>query len=262
MSDQLVVEGLCAGYGDGQVLSDISLAIGRGSSLAVLGRNGVGKTTLMLTLMGHLAPSRGRISWMGRDITKIPPEQRVRAGFAWVPQGREVFPSLTVDEHLAIVARPGRWTRDRIYEQFPRLAERRGNLGRALSGGEQQMLAIGRALMTNPKLLLLDEPLEGLAPNIVKDVASRIRQLVSEEKIGIILAEQHVRFALELTQIAIVLERGRIVYSGLSADLASNQGILDRLIGMKRLRARPGEDQQNRASPAQPRAQPVDTNSQ
>jgi branched-chain amino acid transport system ATP-binding protein len=239
MSEPLVAaEGLCAGYGDGQVLSDVSLEIAHGSSLAVLGRNGVGKSTLILTLMGHLAPSRGRILWKGRDMTRVPPDERVRAGLAWVPQGREVFPSLTVDEHLAIAARPGPWTRERIYQQFPKLAERRRNLGRTLSGGEQQMLAIGRALMANPELLLLDEPLEGLAPIVVKDVASRIRQLMAEQRIAIMLAEQHVRFALELTERVIVLERGRVVHSGASGDLAGDQASLDRLIGMKRLRAR------------------------
>jgi branched-chain amino acid transport system ATP-binding protein len=241
MSDALIAaSGLCAGYGDGQVLEDISFAIEPGRSLAVLGRNGVGKSTLMLTLMGHLRPSRGQIAWQGRDITHTAPDRRVRAGLAWVPQGREVFPSLTVDEHLAIVERFGRWTRARIYQQFPKLAERKRHLGRQLSGGEQQMLAIGRALMTNPEMLLLDEPLEGLAPIVVKEVAQRIRQLMTEEHLTIMLAEQHTRFALTLTENVIVLERGRVVHSGPSAALLRDPASLDRLIGMQRLRARVG----------------------
>jgi branched-chain amino acid transport system ATP-binding protein len=241
MSDALLeVEGLSAGYGDGQVLEDITFAIPRGSSLAVLGRNGVGKTTLMLTLMGHLRPMSGRILWQGRDITAAPPDLRVRAGLAWVPQGREVFPSLTVDEHLAIAARAGPWTRARVYEQFPKLAERKRNLGRELSGGEQQMLAIGRALMANPDLLLLDEPLEGLAPIVVKDVAHRIRHLMATERLSIMLAEQHAKFALTLAATVIVLERGRIVHAGASAALLDDAASLDRLIGMQRLRAHSG----------------------
>jgi branched-chain amino acid transport system ATP-binding protein len=238
MSEPLLqVEGLCAGYGDGQVLEDISFTIPRGNSVAVLGRNGVGKSTLMLTLMGHLRPLSGRIAWQGRDITHLPPNLRVRAGLAWVPQGREVFPSLTVDEHLAIVERAGPWTRERVYAQFPKLAERKRNLGRELSGGEQQMLAIGRALMANPELLLLDEPLEGLAPIVVKDVAHRIRHLMAAERLTIMLAEQHAKFALRLTETALVLERGRIVHAGASAALLDDAASLDRLIGMQRLRA-------------------------
>jgi branched-chain amino acid transport system ATP-binding protein len=242
MSDALIeVAGLCAGYGDGQVLEDISFSIGRGSSLAVLGRNGVGKTTLMLTLMGHLRAMAGHVLWQGRDMTHLPSDLRVRAGLAWVPQGREVFGSLTVDEHLAIVERPGPWTRPRVYEQFPKLAERRRNLGRELSGGEQQMLAIGRALMANPDLLLLDEPLEGLAPIVVKDVAHRIRHLMTTERLSIMLAEQHAKFALTLTKDVIVLERGRIVHAGASAALLEDKASLDRLIGMQRLRSHAGE---------------------
>ncbi|HUB95548.1 MAG TPA: ABC transporter ATP-binding protein [Stellaceae bacterium] len=242
MSDALLeVGGLSAGYGDGQVLENISFAIPPGSSLAVLGRNGVGKTTLMLTLMGHLRPMSGHVRWQGRDITLMPPDHRVRAGIAWVPQGRDVFPSLTVDEHLAIVQRPGPWTRRRVYDQFPRLAERRRHLGRQLSGGEQQMLAIGRALMANPELLLLDEPLEGLAPIVVKDVAHRIRHLMTNERLTIMLAEQHAKFALTLAESVIVLERGRIVHAGASAALLDDAQALDRLIGMHRLRAHASE---------------------
>ncbi|MDB5410840.1 MAG: transporter ATP-binding protein [Rhodospirillales bacterium] len=237
MSEPLLdVAGLSTGYGDSLVLENVSLTIEKGRSLAVLGRNGMGKSTLMLSLMGHLSARSGRISWRGAEITRVAPDDRVKSGLGWVPQGREVFPSLTVDEHLAIAARPGRWTKSRIYEQFPRLAERRRNLGRQLSGGEQQMLAIGRTLMTNPDLLLLDEPLEGLAPVIVKEIASRIRQLMNEEGLTIILVEQHTRFALELTEQVIVLERGRIIHSGTSRALLDDVAALDRLVGMRRLR--------------------------
>ena len=232
----LAVDGLSVGYGESLVLEDIGFTLSRGRSLAVLGRNGVGKSTLMLALMGHLAPRRGTIRWRGREITGEAPDRRVRAGLGWVPQGREVFPSLTVEEHLAIAARPGGWNRARIYEQFPRLAERRRNLGRELSGGEQQMLAIGRALMTNPDLLLLDEPLEGLAPVIVHDIARRIRHLTAQEGLTVILVEQHARFALRLTEAVIVLERGRMVHAGPSAALLDDAASLDRLVGMRRLR--------------------------
>jgi branched-chain amino acid transport system ATP-binding protein len=240
MSEPLLdVAGLSTGYGDSLVLENVSLTIEKGRSLAVLGRNGMGKSTLMLSLMGHLAARSGRITWRGTDLTGVAPDDRVKQGLGWVPQGREVFPSLTVDEHLAIASRPGPWTKSRIYEQFPRLFERRRNLGRQLSGGEQQMLAIGRTLMTNPDLLLLDEPLEGLAPVIVKEIASRIRQLMSEEGLTIILVEQHTRFALELTEQVIVLERGRIIHSGESRALLDDLAALDRLVGMRRLRDHP-----------------------
>jgi branched-chain amino acid transport system ATP-binding protein len=158
-----------------------------------------------------------------------------------VPQGREVFPSLTVDEHLVIAARKGHWTRDAVYEQFPKLADRKRNLGRELSGGEQQMLAIGRTLMTNPDLLLLDEPLEGLAPVIVQDIAHRIRKLMAEQGLTIVLVEQHTRFALSLTEQVMVLERGRTVHTGASAALLNDVPALDRLVGMRSLRDRAAE---------------------
>jgi branched-chain amino acid transport system ATP-binding protein len=237
MSEPLLdVAGLSAGYGESLVLEEIGFTVPRGASLAVLGRNGVGKSTLMLALMGHLKLRSGRIAWRGGDIAALSPDRRVKAGLGWVPQGREIFPSLTVDEHLVIAQHPGRWTRDRVYEQFPRLAERRRNLGRELSGGEQQMLAIGRTLMTNPELLLLDEPLEGLAPVVVNEVAQRIRQLTADEGLTIILVEQHTRFALRLTEQVIVLERGRIVHRGASRALLEDAAALDRLVGMRRLR--------------------------
>jgi branched-chain amino acid transport system ATP-binding protein len=247
MSDALLeVTELSAGYGESLVLEKVSLSVPQGHSLAVLGRNGMGKSTLMLALMGHLRPRHGAIRWRGEDISRVSPDRRVQMGLGWVPQGREVFPSLTVEEHLIIAARPGQWNRDAVYAQFPRLADRRRNLGRELSGGEQQMLAIGRTLMTNPKLLLLDEPLEGLAPVVVQDIAHRIRTLKAEQGLTIILVEQHTRFALSLTERVMVLERGRAVHSGASAALLTDVAALDRLVGMRSLRDRAAGDRDPR----------------
>lgn len=229
------VSGLTAGYGDGLVLQDVSFEMPVGSSLAVLGRNGVGKSTLMLCLLGHLRLRSGHIALRGKEITKLQPHERTLAGLGWVPQGREMFPSLTVDEHLRIAARPGPWTRERVFQTFPRLAERRRNFGNQLSGGEQQVLAIGRALMSNPALLLMDEPLEGLAPVIVAEVAACIKRLIDEEGTSVILVEQHAKFALELTRDAVVLERGRIVYAAPSAELLTDEARLDAMIGVRRL---------------------------
>ncbi|MBV9812965.1 MAG: ABC transporter ATP-binding protein, partial [Acetobacteraceae bacterium] len=197
--------------------------------------NGVGKSTLMLSLMGHLVARTGRVVWQGRDITRISAHARVRAGIGWVPQERECFPSLTVHEHLSIAARRGPWNAQRIYELFPRLQERRANFGTQLSGGEQQMLAIGRALATNPSLLLLDEPMEGLAPVVVQEIASRIPVLMRQEGLAVILVEQHARLALEMTQQAIVLERGRVVHAGSSAELAGDAALMEQHIGMRRM---------------------------
>jgi branched-chain amino acid transport system ATP-binding protein len=242
MSEPLLeVTELSAGYGESLVLEQVSLSVPKGGSLAVLGRNGMGKSTLMLALMGHLRLRHGAIRWRGEDISRTSPDRRVRMGLGWVPQGREVFPSLTVDEHLTIATRPGHWTRDAVYVQFPRLADRRRNLGRELSGGEQQMLAIGRTLMTNPDLLLLDEPLEGLAPVVVQDIAHRIRTLKAEQGLAIVLVEQHTRFALSLTEHVMVLERGRAVHNGPSAALLDDVAALDRLVGMRSLRDRQAE---------------------
>jgi branched-chain amino acid transport system ATP-binding protein len=250
MSDALLdVAELSAGYGDSLVLEKVSLSVPKGHSLAVLGRNGMGKSTLMLALMGHLKLRHGAIRWRGEDISNTAPDRRVKMGLGWVPQGREVFPSLTVDEHLAIAARPGAWNRDAVYAQFPNLAERRRNLGRELSGGEQQMLAIGRTLMTNPDLLLLDEPLEGLAPVIVQDIAHRIRKLMAEQGLTIVLVEQHTRFALSLTEQVMVLERGRTVHAGPSAALLGDVAALDRLVGMRSLRDRAVEDRDTSVRP-------------
>jgi len=232
MADLLAVDGIVAGYGDSVVLEDVSFALQEGGSLALLGRNGVGKTTLLLTLMGITRLRKGRVSWRGSDLTVLPTHLRAHAGLGWVPQERCVFPSLTVEEHLRVVARPGDWTLQRVYELFPRLAQRREHLGNQLSGGEQQMLAIGRALMVNPTLLLLDEPMEGLAPVVVQELASLIRRMVGQSRMALILVEQHARLALGLTSDALVLERGRVVHRSSSAVLLGDPATLGRLVGV------------------------------
>jgi branched-chain amino acid transport system ATP-binding protein len=222
-----------AGYGAGIVLDGVSFDLPERGGLAILGRNGVGKSTLLLTIMGYTRVGRGRILWRGEDITQHPPHRRARAGIGWVAQEREIFSTLTVEENLTVAARAGRWHLPGVYDLFPRLAERRRNLGNQLSGGEQQMLAIARALMTNPALLLLDEPLEGLAPIVVEELSSAIRRMTSEGANAFILVEQHADIALSLTQTALVLERGRIVRSGPSAALLADHAALDRLIGLR-----------------------------
>jgi len=232
MAELLAFDSLSAGYGEAVVLDRLGFSLEEGRSLAILGRNGVGKTTLLETLMGHTRVMHGAIRWRGQDITRWPAHRRVRAGLGWVPQEREVFPSLTVEENLAVVARPGAWSLPRVYEFFPRLRERRTNHGNQLSGGEQQMLAIGRALMTNPRLLLLDEPMEGLAPIVVEELAASIRRLCEAEGLASIVVEQHPVLALEMTHEAIVLERGRVVHAGPSETLASDHALLDGLLGV------------------------------
>jgi branched-chain amino acid transport system ATP-binding protein len=222
-----------AGYGSAVVLDDVRLELPERGNLAVLGRNGVGKSTLLLTIMGYTQVSRGRILWRGEDITQHAPHRRARGGIGWVAQEREIFSSLTVEENLTVAARDGRWNLAAVYDLFPRLAERRRNFGNQLSGGEQQMLAIARALMTNPALLLLDEPLEGLAPIVVEELSAAIRRMTSENANAFILVEQHVEIALQLTTMAVVLERGRIVHSGPSAQLLDDHATLDRLIGLR-----------------------------
>jgi branched-chain amino acid transport system ATP-binding protein len=234
MAEPLIAcEGLRAGYGPAVVLDDISFTLAERGSLALLGRNGVGKSTLMLTVMGYTQVTRGRIAWRGQDITRRPPHRRALSGIGWVAQEREIFTTLTVEENLNVAARTGRWTLAAVYDLFPRLQERRRNLGNQLSGGEQQMLAIARALMTNPSLLLLDEPLEGLAPIVVEELAAAIQRMAREDSMALILVEQHADIALALTQNAIVLERGRIVYQGASASLLADHAALDRLIGLR-----------------------------
>jgi branched-chain amino acid transport system ATP-binding protein len=221
-----------AGYGDSIVLEGVSLELTEGGSLAVLGRNGVGKTTLLLTIMGFTRLVSGTIRWRGRDIGRVAPHRRARLGIGWVAQEREIFPSLTVEENLTVAARPGRWDLTAAYRLFPRLAERRHNMGNHLSGGEQQMLAIARALTTNPALLLLDEPLEGLAPIIVDELADAIGRMVGEQGTAVVVVEQHADVALSLTREAIVIERGAVVQRGTSEALLTDQASLDRLIGL------------------------------
>jgi branched-chain amino acid transport system ATP-binding protein len=234
MSEPLLsLADLRAGYGSAVVLDDISLELAAQGGIAVLGRNGVGKSTLLLTIMGYTRVSRGRIFWRGADITYEAPHRRARAGIGWVAQEREIFSTLTVEENLTVAARDGRWTLPAVYELFPRLAERRRNFGNELSGGEQQMLAIGRALMTNPALLLLDEPLEGLAPIVVDELAAAIRRMMGERSNAIMLVEQHVEIALGLMENVIVLERGRIVHRGRSVELLADHAALERLIGLR-----------------------------
>jgi len=229
----LKLQGVSAGYGDALVLDDVSFEMPEGGSLGVLGRNGVGKSTLFLTIMGYTTFRRGSIVWRGQDITRMPPHRRALLGIGWVAQEREIFPSLTVEENLTVAARAGRWDLNAIFELFPRLRERRMNMGNQLSGGEQQMLAMARALMTNPALLLLDEPMEGLAPVIVEELAAAIGQMMADEGTAVILAEQNARLVLSLTKDAIVLERGAIVHRSVSADLLKDTATLDRFIGLR-----------------------------
>ena len=232
MAELLVLEGVTAGYGDGIVLEDVSLSLAEGDSLALLGRNGMGKTTLLVTLMGLTRLRKGALRWRGADLTALPTYRRSRSGLGWVPQERYMFPSLTVEEHLTVVARPGRWTVPRIYKVFPRLEERRANFGNQLSGGEQQMLAIARALMVNPSLLLLDEPMEGLAPIIVQELMGVIGDLVADGGMAVILVEQHAKLALTLTKQAVVLERGRVVHRSASDMLLEDPDTLHRLVAV------------------------------
>ena len=232
MARLLEVDGVRAGYGNAIVLEDISFGLEAGASLALLGRNGMGKTTLLATLMGSTRQSRGTIHFGEMNLSVVPSHRRARAGLGWVPQERDIFASLSVEENLTVVARPGPWDCKKVYAIFPRLKERRANIGNQLSGGEQQMLAIGRALMLNPKLLLLDEPLEGLAPLVVQELLGIIAQMVREASMAMILVEQHAHQILPITRDAIVLERGRVVHHGASDTLSANPGVLDRWLGV------------------------------
>jgi branched-chain amino acid transport system ATP-binding protein len=229
----LKLENITAGYGDAVVLHGISLELPQHGSLALLGRNGVGKSTLLLTIMGYTQLRSGRVTWRGQDISRLTPHRRAVNGIGWVAQEREIFPSLTVEENLNVAARPGAWDLDAVFKLFPRLSERRPNMGNQLSGGEQQMLAVARALMTNPSLMLLDEPFEGLAPVIVDELVAAMKTMLSDRSMAIILVEQHTEIALELTAEAIVLERGAVAHRAPSPQLQKDSTTLERLVGLR-----------------------------
>jgi branched-chain amino acid transport system ATP-binding protein len=230
----LELEGVSGGYGETVIVENVQLAVKAGETLAIIGRNGVGKTTLLSTVMGHTTLHRGRIRLLGRDISRLPPYRRVAAGLGYVPQEREIFPSLTVRENLEVAAQPGPWTITTVFELFPKLRERQQNWGGQLSGGEQQMLAIARALVGNPSVILMDEPSEGLAPVIVEELARAVRHLADAQGLTLILVEQNTRLALDLSPRTVVMRRGRIIYDGASEPLKQNRQELDRLIGVGR----------------------------
>ena len=230
MPEALKLDSIRAGYGATVVLEDVGFSLDERQALAVLGRNGVGKTTMLATIMGLTTFHAGSIEFRGRRIERLQVHERARLGIGYVPQTRDIFPSLSIEENLAVAARPGRWSLERVYDLFPRLAERRSHMGNQISGGEQQMLAIGRALMGDPSLLLLDEPLEGLAPIIVDTLLAAIQRLARDEALTVVLVEQSAKLALEVTDQALVLNRGRIVYRGASAELASDPERLASLV--------------------------------
>jgi branched-chain amino acid transport system ATP-binding protein len=228
----LTLEDVRAGYGETVVLEDVKFSLAPGETVSIIGRNGVGKSTLLATLMGHTTLHGGRVLLHGQDISRTATYKRVHAGLGYVPQEREIFPSLTLRENLEVAARPGHWTYQTVCELFPRLGERAGNMGNQLSGGEQQMLAIGRALIGNPTVLLMDEPSEGLAPVIVEELARAIKRLAAAGKLAMIVVEQNSRLALSIAPRAVVMDRGRIVYDGASETLSSDPAKLEGFIGV------------------------------
>ena len=231
MAELLALERVESGYGEAVVVEQVTLAVREGESVALLGRNGVGKTTLIATIMGLTRLHGGTLRWRGADITRARTHLRARSGLGWVPQERRMWASLTVDEHLSAVARPGRWDVARVHQLFPRLAERAQHRGSQLSGGEQQMLAIARALVTNPSLLLLDEPMEGLAPIVVEELAGVLGELAKTGAMAMVVVEQHAELALGLATRGVVMERGRIVFDGASSELLADRARLDRWLG-------------------------------
>jgi branched-chain amino acid transport system ATP-binding protein len=238
MRELLALRQVSAGYGDALVISNIDLNLSEGESLAVLGRNGTGKTTLLNTIIGVTRHRGGTIELSGCELTPLRPYRRAGIGLGWVPQERNIFKSLTVEENLTAVARPGAWTIERIYDMFPRLNERRANLGNQLSGGEQQMLAIGRALVVNPKLMLLDEPTEGLAPIIIEELLAALKRIIREEGMSAIVVEQHAQKILGVTDKAIILDRGSIVHASSSRSLVEDPTPLDQHLGVTQQKKR------------------------
>jgi branched-chain amino acid transport system ATP-binding protein len=226
------LERVSAGYGETVVIEDIALTLAVGETVSIVGRNGVGKTTLLATIMGHNTLHAGALRLHGQDISRFVTHKRAQAGLGYVPQEREIFPSLTVRENLEVAARPGAWTVDAVFALFPRLAERQRNRGNQLSGGEQQMLAIGRALIGNPSVILMDEPSEGLAPVIVEELARAVKRLAETDGLTLILIEQNTRLALDIAPRTLVMDRGRIVYDGPSATLKEDPDRLDQLFGV------------------------------
>ena len=232
MAVLLQLEDLRAGYGQAVVLNGVSFEVAEGEAIALLGRNGMGKTTLVTSIVGLTRHLGGNIRLDNQDITELPSYQRVRRGIGWVPQERNIFRSLTVEENMTAVATAGYWTLDKIYELFPRLAERSSNRGNELSGGEQQMLAVARALALNPRIILLDEPLEGLAPIIVEELLTALRRIIREDGLSAILVEQNAQKVLSVTDRAVVIERGSVVYQGQSADLKADRAMLEKYVGV------------------------------
>jgi branched-chain amino acid transport system ATP-binding protein len=224
--------GVSAGYGETIVIDGVDLRLGRGEALSIIGRNGVGKTTLLATAMGHTTLHRGQIRLHGEDVSRLRTYRRVVTGLGYVPQEREIFPSLSLLENLEVAARPGRWTVATVFELFPKLAERRRHRGNQLSGGEQQMLAIARALVGNPTVILMDEPTEGLAPVIVEELSRVLRRLADAEGLTLVVVEQNTRLALEFAPRTVVLDRGRIAYDGPSAGLQADPAKLEQLLGV------------------------------
>ena len=222
---------LHVGYGPIEVLKGVSVDIREGRITCLVGANGAGKSTTLNAISGLVRPRSGEIRYVGKDIAGLPPEQVIRLGVVQVPEGRRIFPNLSVDENLKVpLERAGAWTAARIYQLFPRLAERKQNRGRQLSGGEQEMLSIGRALLLNPRLLMLDEPSQGLAPLIVREVFRIVAQM-RDEGISVLLVEQNARMSLEIADYAYVLDNGSIVYSGTARELAADEARVQSLAG-------------------------------